>query len=204
MQPPWLPVETRQNKEDMGGSMHMLKSIKLWLMSSFFFYVSCLQLTFTLWILVPLMLPLRSTRNRISLVAFCSSSCSDSKLGQKLSIRTGLLRMSLWYRFLINSSCRSPRENIGILAWAHERHQRLMNRACKASMSDHQPSFRVLNLFEWSECNLYGNGSALHTGWMRACLFLIWPVDCGVLWKRVFFNWSHMKITNHGGHKMID
>ncbi|TNN67798.1 hypothetical protein EYF80_021952 [Liparis tanakae] len=80
---------------------------------------SGLQLTLTWWMLVPLMLPLRSTRNTSSLVALCSSRGSRSKSGQKLSIRTGLLRMSLWYRFLTNSSC-GPRQQRASNLLLHE------------------------------------------------------------------------------------
>lgn len=96
----WKQEETDRMGPDQCTYLNL--KTKLWFIGVF---LLCLQLTFTRWMLVPLMLPLRSTRNSSSLVALCSSRGSHSKSGQKLSIKTGLLRMSLWYRFLTNSNC---------------------------------------------------------------------------------------------------
>lgn len=91
----WIPNGWRQNG---------VKTVWLLICGS---YVWCWkQITLTRWMLLPLMLPLRSTRNSSSLVALCSSCGSHSRSGQKLSINTGLFKMSLWYRFLTNSSWR--------------------------------------------------------------------------------------------------
>lgn len=106
------------------------------------------RLTFTLWILVPLMLPLRSTRNSSSLVALWSSAGSLSRLGQKFSIRTGLLRMSLWCRFLTNSSCGRHTGNSGM--YRLRERGGLFETPGEGNASEHRPSFRAPNLFERS------------------------------------------------------
>lgn len=64
----------------------------------------------------------------------------------------------------------------------HKRNQTGLLVCLRYQVRERQPSFRAQNLFERSGWNLCERRSALHTGQMRTCLSLIWPMGCELLW----------------------
>lgn len=86
------------------------------------------RLTFTLSTSGPLMAPVRSTRKRTSRVTLCRSPGAASTSGQKLSISTGLWKMSLWKRFCTKATCEGRGVSSHPLASQCNSHQGLPHR----------------------------------------------------------------------------